>query len=99
MVTASVSEVRPGPPCVATQTTSNVLRLATSASPTTTVVSGESSGQVTRRNSAQPDAPSILAASTGSHGIDCNPTTNSSVLTPICCQVMAMISTTVFSGA
>jgi hypothetical protein len=78
---------------------SKVLRLATSASPTTTVVSGASSGQVTCRKSDQPVAPSSLAASSGSFGMDWRPTRKSSALTPVCCQVHATIIESVFQGS
>jgi hypothetical protein len=94
-----VSEDRPGPPWVMIHTTSNVLSPATSARPTTTAVSGRIIGQMILENRVQPPAPSTLAASMVSRGMDWRPTTNSSRFTPMLCQVCARIITIVFSGA
>src|SRR5690606_38593986 len=99
IVSASVSETPPGPPLVIPHTMSNVLSEPTMLSPTTTVVSGASIGQVIVRNSVQPDAPSTRAASNGSFGIDCNPMPNRRAFTPAPCQVEATIRMKVLSGA
>ena len=99
IVSASVSEARPGPPFVMPCTMSKVFRLATIERPTTTAVSGRSMGHRMLRKSRRPVAPSIRAASSGSFGIDWRPIVKSRAFTPTPCQAVARIIMTVLSGA
>src|SRR5690625_1086096 len=72
IVTARVSERRPGPPSVIVQMMSNVFRLVTIESTLTTVVSVRSSGQIMYRNIFTAFSPSIRAASITDRGIACS---------------------------
>ena len=56
-----------------------------------TRVIGVSKGKVIFLNICQPEAPSILAASTTDRSIVSRPTKNSSMSTPMVCHVEAVI--------
>src|SRR5579875_703816 len=81
-----------------TPTMTMVLRVPTIANPTTAIVMGRKSGNVTLTNLVNAFAPSISAASKTATGTACKPTTNSRQLTPVACQAEATTMASVLSG-
>src|SRR5437867_6204027 len=94
VVKATVSVLPPGPPYVSTKMSPKSLVRSMSRIITPTTMVNLSNGSVMDQKRCQGLAPSTLAASYSSWGIDCSPASSTSIMKGVLCQTSTKTTAT-----